>query len=297
MASYAQAAVEVEVQTGRRVSAKTQQRLEERQIFDPPAIEVSVEQMSLDGGMIRLRTPPGEATEWREYKALNLGELHQGMAWFKDNEYLLEWANGLPLAPMVDYLGDGHDGIWGIYAQIGSDGQLSVFNVGGDLELFAELIRNQDFPALLRYGQSCVKVLYKNYCAYNLPITTISLGRVDISSEPNVDCPQVGKTQVISQEFVITSKNSSESLDFIEKAFYKMAFTIAMLVILASLLAVFARGNDNFDVPLLQPFNKGIGIVGFIGKNRFDRIAVDQRYGLRDIVSFTPRHPKFQRIA
>lgn len=51
----------------------------------------------------------------------------------------------------------------------------SVFNLGGDLELFAELIRNQDFPALLRYGQSCVKVLYKNYCAYNLPITTISL--------------------------------------------------------------------------------------------------------------------------
>jgi hypothetical protein len=81
--------------------------------------------------------------------------------------------------------------------------------------------------------------------------SSLVLGRVDISSEPNVNCPQVGKTQVISQQFVIPSKNPSESLDFIEKAFHEMAFTIAMLVILTALLAVFARGNDNFDVPLL----------------------------------------------
>ncbi len=121
--SYAQAADEVEVQTGRQVSAKTQQRLEERHDFELPSREMPVEQMSLDGGMIRLRTPLGEAAEWREYKALNLGELHQGMAWFKDNKSLIEWANGLPLAPMVDCLGDGHDGVWGVYGQIGRDAQ------------------------------------------------------------------------------------------------------------------------------------------------------------------------------
>lgn len=121
--SYTQAAKEVEVQTGRQVSAKTQQRLEERHDFELPSSEAAVEQMSLDGGMIRLRTPLGEAAEWREYKALNLGELHQGMAWFKDNQNLIEWANGLPLAPIVDCLGDGHDGVWGVYGQIGAGGQ------------------------------------------------------------------------------------------------------------------------------------------------------------------------------
>lgn len=105
------------------MSAKTQQRLEARHDFELPTSEVPVEQMSLDGGMIRLRTPLGEAAEWREYKALNLGEQHQGMAWFKDNEHLIEWANDLPLAPIVDCLGDGHDGVWGIYAQIGNDHQ------------------------------------------------------------------------------------------------------------------------------------------------------------------------------
>jgi hypothetical protein len=76
--SYAQAAVEVEVQTGRQVSAKTQQRVEARHPFEPPTSAEPVEQMSLDGGMIRLRTPLGEASEWREYKALNLGEQSQG---------------------------------------------------------------------------------------------------------------------------------------------------------------------------------------------------------------------------
>ncbi|MBD2260009.1 crotonase/enoyl-CoA hydratase family protein [Pseudanabaena sp. FACHB-2040] len=51
----------------------------------------------------------------------------------------------------------------------------SVFNLGGDLELFAQLIREKDFPGLLHYGQLCVEVLYRNYIAYNLPLTTISL--------------------------------------------------------------------------------------------------------------------------
>ncbi len=51
----------------------------------------------------------------------------------------------------------------------------SVFNLGGDLELFVKLIREENFSDLLRYGQSCVEVLYRNYVAYDLPLTTISL--------------------------------------------------------------------------------------------------------------------------
>lgn len=121
--SYQKAQAEVELQTGRRVSAKTQERLVHRQSFAVPEPAVPVEQMSLDGGMIRLRTPKGQASEWREYKALNLGEVNQGMAWFKDNPSLVTWANQLPLAAIVDCLGDGHDGVWGLYSQIGSDGQ------------------------------------------------------------------------------------------------------------------------------------------------------------------------------
>ena len=121
--SYQKAQEEVKVQTGRSVSAKTQQRLVQRQSFEAPERETEVSQMSLDGGMIRLRTPEGQESEWKEYKALNLMESHQGMAWFKDNVSLLEWANRLPLAKQVDCLGDGHDGVWSLYAQIGTQSQ------------------------------------------------------------------------------------------------------------------------------------------------------------------------------
>jgi hypothetical protein len=116
--SYEKTMEEVEVQTGRRVSQKTQQRLVQRQEFEEASSDEPVAQMSLDGGMIRLRTPKGQASEWREYKALNLLEQQQGMAWFKDNDALVEWANQLPMGERVDCLGDGHDGVWGIYEQI-----------------------------------------------------------------------------------------------------------------------------------------------------------------------------------
>ena len=116
--SYEKTAEEIEVQTGRRVSQKTQQRLVQRQEFEEAVSGEPVTQMSLDGGMIRLRTPKGEECEWKEYKALNLLEQQQGMAWFKDNGALVEWANQQPIDERVDCLGDGHDGVWGVYSQI-----------------------------------------------------------------------------------------------------------------------------------------------------------------------------------
>jgi DSF synthase len=51
----------------------------------------------------------------------------------------------------------------------------NVFNLGGDLELFIRLIQEQDNLGLLQYGQKCIEVLYRNYIAYGLPITTVSL--------------------------------------------------------------------------------------------------------------------------
>lgn len=121
--SYEKSAEEVEVQTGRRVSQKTQQRLVHRQEFEAASGQGSVTQLSLDGGMIRLRTPKGEESQWKEFKALNLMDSEEGMAWFKDNQALLAWANGLPLAQRVDCLGDGHDGVWSLYGDIGDPEQ------------------------------------------------------------------------------------------------------------------------------------------------------------------------------
>jgi len=50
-----------------------------------------------------------------------------------------------------------------------------VFNLGGDLDLFKQLIGTRDRAGLLRYGRACIDVLYRNYISHELPVTTISL--------------------------------------------------------------------------------------------------------------------------
>ena len=50
-----------------------------------------------------------------------------------------------------------------------------VFNLGGDLDLFTQLIDRRDAAGLSQYGKACVDVLYRNYIGHGLPISTISL--------------------------------------------------------------------------------------------------------------------------
>lgn len=58
--SYENAALDVEYYTGIHVPAKTQQRLVHRQEFMLPSVTAEVEELSVDGGKVRLRTPEGQ---------------------------------------------------------------------------------------------------------------------------------------------------------------------------------------------------------------------------------------------
>lgn len=120
--AYARAAEDLEVLTGVKVSHSTQQRLVHRQVFELPQAEETVEEMSVDGGKVRLRTPQGQPSEWRDYKAVNLHECCVA-AFFQNNENLVNWVNQQPLENPLTCLGDGHDGIWNIYAQVGTTAQ------------------------------------------------------------------------------------------------------------------------------------------------------------------------------
>jgi hypothetical protein len=116
--SYERAAEDIQVLTGMAVSHSTQQRLVHRQSFELPHLSQAVEEMSIDGGKVRLRTPKGEPSQWRDYKGVNLHERWVG-AFFQDNASLVNWVNGQPLSEPLICLGDGHDGIWNIYDDIG----------------------------------------------------------------------------------------------------------------------------------------------------------------------------------
>ncbi len=54
-----------------------------------------------------------------------------------------------------------------------------VFNLGGDLNLFADRIRERDRAALVAYGESCVRILDHNMATLGLPMITIGLAQGD----------------------------------------------------------------------------------------------------------------------
>ena len=54
-----------------------------------------------------------------------------------------------------------------------------IWNLGGDLDLFAQLIRAQDRDALLRYAFTVVGEGYRNHLAFDLPLVTVSLVQGD----------------------------------------------------------------------------------------------------------------------
>ena len=50
-----------------------------------------------------------------------------------------------------------------------------VFNFGGDLNLFVQLIVEQKREQLFEYAKSCIDICYLNAVNLHLPLTTISL--------------------------------------------------------------------------------------------------------------------------
>ena len=65
-----------------------------------------------------MRTPVGEPSVWRGYKAICLHEHNSIAASFQENTLLTDWVNQQNLAPIITGLGDGHDGVWNIFKEV-----------------------------------------------------------------------------------------------------------------------------------------------------------------------------------
>ena len=85
------------------------------------------------------------------------------------------------------------------YVVLASD-KPGVFNLGGDLDLFKTLISERNRAELLRYGRACIDVLYSNYTAFDLPVTTISLVQGDALGG--------GFEAALSGDFIIAEKSA-----------------------------------------------------------------------------------------
>lgn len=98
--AYQHAAKDIEYITGITVPAKTQLILVHYQKFEQPVATADITELSADGGKVRLITPFGEKSEWKDYKAIvsEAGIVSS----FDQNESIINWANQQPLAKPVN---------------------------------------------------------------------------------------------------------------------------------------------------------------------------------------------------
>jgi hypothetical protein len=176
--SYQQAEQDLAYLTGVRVPAKTQHRLVHRSSFDLPNLTQPIEELSVDGGKVKLRTPLGEECEWKDYKAI---ATDQGMiANFQNNAQLIDWVNEQELAQPLTCLGDGHDGIWNIISQISTVTERreildwyhlkeNLHKVGGSIKRLNQaekFLWQGQIEATIALFANCQKKQAKNFCEY-----------------------------------------------------------------------------------------------------------------------------------
>lgn len=111
--SYAHAERDIFMLTGMKVSHSTQHIIVHRSSFPEAKAKEPVKAVSADGGKVRLRTPKGEPSQWKDYKTVALHS-QVCMAAFHDNEFLVNWVKGKPLVNPLTCIGDSHPGVWNL---------------------------------------------------------------------------------------------------------------------------------------------------------------------------------------
>ncbi len=147
---------------------------------EPPQPGEWIEEVSLDGGKVRLRSESvGQPSYWRDYKAARLNSKFFG-AFFQANLTLTDWINAQPLSVPLVYLGDSHDGIWNLFAQIASAEQRrelldwyhlkeNLFKVGGSIKRLRQaeaLLWQGEVEAVITLFANCRRKSAATFCAY-----------------------------------------------------------------------------------------------------------------------------------
>lgn len=177
--SYQNAEMEIEALTGVKVSHSTMARRVFRQEMPMPEAKQAVGEVSIDGGKVRLRGSPGQGSYWRDYKAVRLEGIYYG-AFFQDNLSLVDFVNAQPLRQPLVCLGDGHDGIWNLIAQLATKEarweildwyhlKENLFKVGGSLQRLRQaesLLWQGDVEAVIALFCDFRRQQAQNFCAY-----------------------------------------------------------------------------------------------------------------------------------
>ena len=130
------------------------------------ASEEFSQSMLFDLGQIDVRWDAEAGTLWafmtpHERPNSNQGLIRDTMTWLSESKRLF---SAHPSALKFMVLGSRFPG---------------VFNLGGDLEMFAECIQNRNRDALLKYGISCVEIVDRIWHSNDMNIINIGLAQGD----------------------------------------------------------------------------------------------------------------------
>lgn len=133
---------------------------------ESPGAAISARSALFDLGQIDVEWDPAMATLWAHMAPTtrpnyNLQMLRDIRMWQTEAKRLFD-EGALPLQYMV--LGSRFPG---------------VFNLGGDLELFAAAIERRDLPSLVDYGHACIDVVHRAWRNADIPVISIALAQGD----------------------------------------------------------------------------------------------------------------------
>lgn len=117
--SYRDAERDTLLLTGVKVGHSTHHRKVKNRESSPADMKGKLSEIAVDGGTVRIRGEVGEKSFWKEYKTARLGGIYYG-AFYQDNDSLVNWINSQKLTDPLFCIGDGHDGVWNIIAEISS---------------------------------------------------------------------------------------------------------------------------------------------------------------------------------
>jgi hypothetical protein len=177
--SYQSAENEIEVLSGIKVSHSSQQRKRAQTGIPFTTSQAGYYRSECGWRKVRLRGEPGQASHWRDYKAVRLQSLYY-VACFQDNLSLIDYVNSQFLSTPLVCLGDGHDGIWNLVAEFGVPSQRweildwyhlreNLYTVGGSLQRLhkAESVLWQgQVEAAIDLFADCQSKQAGNFCAY-----------------------------------------------------------------------------------------------------------------------------------
>lgn len=178
--SYQNAEADLEALTGVKVGHTTLHRQVQKQEFVIPDAKQPITEVSIDGGKARLRSEEeGQQSYWRDYKAVRLQGIYYG-AFFQDNQSAIDWVNSQRLTTPLICLGDGHDGVWKLFGEIGTSLQReeildwyhlreNLYKVGGSLKRIRQaedFLWKGEVDAAIALFTDVRRKQAQNFCTY-----------------------------------------------------------------------------------------------------------------------------------